>query len=91
MAIVKNKTTAENRAFWEHAERVAEEVRHWPKWAGGKGVEPRCCPTCERPLEKTAEQRVDELLIRKPYMSRRAAETVVSAAMSDTMQTGGNQ
>ncbi len=31
MALVKNKTTPENRAFWEHVERVAAEVRNNPQ------------------------------------------------------------
>jgi hypothetical protein len=35
-----------------HLEEVSEQVRHWPKWMGGEGVEPLCCPTCNRPLDK---------------------------------------
>jgi hypothetical protein len=33
--IVKNKQTAEDRAFWAHCEAVAAEVKSWPKWMGG--------------------------------------------------------
>lgn len=36
--------------FWEHVERTAELVKHWPIWAGGGGVEPITCPQCNRPL-----------------------------------------
>lgn len=39
-SVVKNKSTEENREFWEHCETTAEEVRHWPKWMGGEGVPP---------------------------------------------------
>ncbi len=34
MPIVKNKTTPENRAFWEHVEKVAEHVRANPEIYG---------------------------------------------------------
>jgi len=32
MAVVKNKTTPENRAFWDHVERVARDVRSDPQY-----------------------------------------------------------
>jgi hypothetical protein len=48
-----NLNTPEGRDFWAHIEMIAEQVRHWPKWMGGDGVEPLTCPTCNRPLEKT--------------------------------------
>src|ERR1035441_3766239 len=60
MPIIKNKTTPENREFWEHVERVAEQVRHWPESAGGKGVEPLCCPCCNRPYPQTERLPDDE-------------------------------
>ena len=45
MAVIKNKTTEENRAFWRHVEAVAAEVRSWPKWMGGDR------DTTESPIE----------------------------------------
>lgn len=30
--IVRNMATAENRTFWETAERAAPEVQQWPAW-----------------------------------------------------------
>jgi len=53
--MVKNKDTAENKAFWEHIEKIAKQVRHYPKWAGGKGVEPLQCPTCNQKLPKESK------------------------------------
>ena len=50
MVMTKNKSTAENRAYWDFVEKTAEQVRHWPKWAGGDAEEPVCCPTCSKPL-----------------------------------------
>jgi hypothetical protein len=51
--IVKNKQTAEDRAFWAYCEAVAGEVSLWPKWmrgvvesVGGEPVE------CDRLLRK---------------------------------------
>ena len=35
MAIVKNKRTEDEKAYWKHVEEVAEEVSRWPKWMGG--------------------------------------------------------
>lgn len=32
MAVIKNKTTEENRRFWSHVEEVAREVQAWPDW-----------------------------------------------------------
>jgi hypothetical protein len=32
MAIVKNKSTDQNRAFWEHVEAVSAHVNTWPEW-----------------------------------------------------------
>ena len=39
----------EKLTFWKHVENISEEVRHWPKWMGGEGVEPLQCPTCKKP------------------------------------------
>jgi hypothetical protein len=36
MAIIKNKTTNENRLFWSHVEEVAREVQTWPRWMGNR-------------------------------------------------------
>jgi hypothetical protein len=52
MALVKNKSTEKNEIFWNHVEKVAEQIRHRPKWAGGEGIKPICCPTCNRPIEE---------------------------------------
>ncbi len=30
--LVKNKSTKENREFWEAIEEVAKEVEKWPTW-----------------------------------------------------------
>lgn len=49
--MTRNLNTPENRAFWDFVRETAERVRHWPKWAGGEGIAPVCCPTCNRPLE----------------------------------------
>jgi hypothetical protein len=38
MAIIKNKSTDENRQFWSHVEAVANEVRTWPQWMGNRDV-----------------------------------------------------
>jgi hypothetical protein len=39
--IVKNKKTAEDRAFWAHCEAVAAEVSLWPAWMRGEaGTQP---------------------------------------------------
>lgn len=51
MSIIKNRSTEENQKFWDYVEKTAEEVKHWPKWMGGGGEEPLCCPTCNRPFE----------------------------------------
>jgi hypothetical protein len=51
MALIKNKTTEENRAYWKFVEETAEQVRHWPKWMGGEAEEPVYCPTCQKPLK----------------------------------------
>lgn len=48
--LAKNKSTPEHKAFWDHIEETAEQVRHWPKWMGGRGVEPLVCAVCNRPL-----------------------------------------
>ena len=53
MAMTKNKSTEENRKFWAHVEKIAERVRHWPKWMGGGGEEPFCCPHCNCPYDKS--------------------------------------
>ena len=37
MAVVKNKTTDENRQFWAHVETVAKQVSSWPNWKGKPG------------------------------------------------------
>jgi hypothetical protein len=37
--IVKNKKTAEDRAFWAHCEAVAAEVGSWPNRMRGEGGE----------------------------------------------------
>jgi hypothetical protein len=39
MTVVKNKTTKENREFWEYCEQVAAEVAKWPAWMRGGSVE----------------------------------------------------
>ena len=52
MRLTKNKETAESRAYWKFIEETAEQVRHWPKWMGGEGKEPLCCPSCNRPYNK---------------------------------------
>jgi hypothetical protein len=38
--IVKNKKTAEDRAFWAHCEAVAAEVALWPAWMRGEAEIP---------------------------------------------------
>jgi len=38
-------------AFWLHIKQVSEQVRHWPKWADGDGVEPITCPSYDRVLK----------------------------------------
>ena len=52
----KNKDTEENSEFCMHIEEIAEQVRHWPKWAGGKGLKPLRCPTCDQELLKSKWQ-----------------------------------
>jgi len=52
MSLKKNLSTKENKEFWADVEKVAGEVEHWPKWMGGGGKEPLCCPTCNRPLKE---------------------------------------
>jgi hypothetical protein len=51
----KNTSTPENKAFWKHIEDAADEVRHWPKWAGGGGVKPLQCPTCNQKMSKESK------------------------------------
>jgi hypothetical protein len=38
--IVKNKQTVEDRAFWDHCEAVAAEVKTWPAWMRGEAGTP---------------------------------------------------
>ena len=38
MAVLKNKSTEENRDFWSHVEAVAKEVSTWPEWMGNRRV-----------------------------------------------------
>lgn len=33
---LKNKSTAEGRAFWAYVERTAREVDAWPAWKRGE-------------------------------------------------------
>jgi hypothetical protein len=40
MALVKNKTTPENRAFWEHVEKIAQRVRTSPEFQNFRCSEP---------------------------------------------------
>ena len=37
MAVVKNKSTEENREFWSHVEAVVEDVKTWPRWTEDTG------------------------------------------------------
>jgi len=39
VAIIKNRSTEHDKAFWNHVEKVAEEVRTWPAWMRGGKVE----------------------------------------------------
>lgn len=36
MAVIKNKTTEANRAFWSHVETIAEQVRSNPDCASSR-------------------------------------------------------
>jgi hypothetical protein len=38
VSVVKNKSTPENKEFWDHVENIAAQVRTWPKYMGGDGV-----------------------------------------------------
>jgi hypothetical protein len=38
MAIVKNKTTENNREFWSHIEQVTKQVNTWPEWMRNEPV-----------------------------------------------------
>jgi hypothetical protein len=40
MAVVKNKSTEENKEFWAHVETVAREVSTWPNWKNKSTDEP---------------------------------------------------
>jgi hypothetical protein len=56
MAIIKNKTTDENRQFWSHVEAVAQEVRTWPQWMGNSGDQIRCTAESETLKSGDAEE-----------------------------------
>jgi hypothetical protein len=51
MAIIKNKSTDENRQFWSHVEAVAKEVRTWPQWMGNRGDQKVCHTSESEPLK----------------------------------------
>lgn len=37
--LIRDKSTPENKSFWDHAEKVAADVETWPSWMKGKGEE----------------------------------------------------
>jgi hypothetical protein len=49
MGLKRNLSTPENREFWKSIDETARQVEHWPKWMGGEGKSPICCPHCNRP------------------------------------------
>ena len=51
MAIIKNKSTDENRQFWSHVEAVAKEVRTWPQWMGNRSEQQICRTAESEPLK----------------------------------------
>lgn len=39
--LAKDRSTPENRAFWDYVERTAKDVRGWPDWKrGGRAKAP---------------------------------------------------
>lgn len=48
--LIKDKSTPENREFWEFVEKTAEEVRSWPDWKRGYPE------TSDAPSSKAADQ-----------------------------------
>ncbi len=56
MAVVKNKSTEENREFWSHVEAVANEVRSWPDWMGNHSSEANVNCEPERYPDPKAEK-----------------------------------
>ena len=56
MAIIKNKSTDENRQFWSHVEAVAKEVRTWPQWMGNRGDQEICQTSEPQPPHPGSEE-----------------------------------
>jgi len=42
----KNEVSQECKEFWEHIDKVAAKVRHWPTWMGGEAKKTKECPHC---------------------------------------------
>jgi len=86
--VKKNLSTPENREFWRGIEETARQVEHWPKWAGGEGKEPVCCPQCNRPLAPIREVRIKiigrDAYICMPLETYRKLKTKLLKVLNET-------